>query len=173
MWFDIKLFTVLNGLAARNGIFDGLIVFFAQTVPYVLGIVFLLFLAFAVRGRYAKIRIFLVGALAGILARLGITELIRFFYHRPRPFTALPIRQLLSSDNWSFPSGHAAFFFAVSTVVFLYSRSWGIVFFSLAIAMTVSRIIAGIHYPSDILGGALVGIGTGYLVFVFAKKRLG
>ncbi|MBU6414904.1 phosphatase PAP2 family protein, partial [Patescibacteria group bacterium] len=53
----------------------------------------------------------------------------------------------------------------------LYNKKWGIWFFAAAILMDVSRIVAGVHFPSDILGGAMLGIAVGYLVIPSAQKR--
>lgn len=172
MVLDIKLFYLLNNLAGSSGFFDGLVVFFAQYFPYVLGIVFLLFLLFGLQKNSMRLRVFWLVVVTAVIARLGITELIRFFYHRPRPFMALHAHQLLFSDKWSFPSGHAALLFAVAIVIYLHNKPWGVGFFAMGILITVSRIIAGIHYPTDILGGMLVGIGVGYVVFFLAKKSV-
>src|SRR3989338_6972595 len=110
-------------------------------------------------------QIFLVTVISAFVARFGITEIIRFFYHRPRPFLALPVHQLLTENAWSFPSGHATFFFAIATAIYLYNKKWGTFFFIASILMTVSRVIAGIHYPSDIIGGAFIGIAVALATF--------
>jgi len=104
------------------------------------------------------------------VARFGVTELIRFFYHRLRPFVTYQAHQLLSGNEWSFPSGHSAFFFAMATAIYLYNKKWGIGFFLAAILMNISRVIAGVHYPSDIIGGAIIGIIVAYVVFYFAER---
>ena len=100
------------------------------------------------------------------------SEIIRFFYHRPRPFITLQVNQLLSENEWSFPSGHSAFFFAMAAAIYFYNKKWGIGFFIAAILMNISRIIAGVHYPTDILSGAIIGGATAYIVFYFAAKKI-
>lgn len=112
----------------------------------------------------------MITGISAVIARLGVTELIRFLYHRPRPFSALPAHQLLTDNAWSFPSGHATFFFAMATAIYLYNKKWGVFFFTAAILMTISRVIAGIHYPSDIVGGALIGITVACVVFHIARR---
>ncbi len=169
--FDAALFKYLNGWAGVSPGRDIAIIFFAQYLVYLCVAGFLLFLFLRYGARREKIRIFLVTALAVIIARLGVTELIRFFYHRPRPFVVYQVHQLISEHGWSFPSGHAAFFFAMAAAIYGYDKKWGIGFFLAALAMNVSRVIAGVHYPSDIFGGAIVGIGVAYAVFYFAEKR--
>lgn len=171
MTIDVKIFYFLNNLAGRSALFDNLIIFFAAYLQYFLIAVFFLLLLVWQYSKQEKIRIFLVTAISVIIARLGITEIIRFFYHRPRPFLTHQAHQLLSENQWSFPSGHSAFFFAFATAIYLYNKKWGVGFFLAAFLMNISRIVAGIHYPSDILGGMIIGIIVGYAVFYFANMR--
>ena len=83
---------------------------------------------------------------------------------------AYAVKQLVSENHCSFPSGHAAFFFALAMAVYFFNKKWGLVFFSAAILMTIARVISGVHYPTDILGGAVIGVATAYIVFYFAEK---
>lgn len=171
MTFDTQLFYLLNGIAGQSRLLDTVIVFFASYLAYILIIIFAVLLFVSQYPKREKWEIVFVTAISGVIARFGVTELIRFFYHRPRPFTALPgVHQLLTDSAWSFPSGHAAFFFAMSTAVYLYNKKWGTGFFIATILITVSRVIAGVHYPLDILGGALVGIGVACATFYVARK---
>jgi len=170
MALDINFFYFFNNLAGQSRFFDVLVVFFAEYFQYLLVAIFLLLLFFSKYAKQEKIRIFWVSFISVIVARLGVTELIRFFYHRPRPFIAHQVQQLFSENGWSFPSGHSAFFFAMAMAIYLYNKKWGIGFFLAAVLMNISRIIAGVHFPSDIIGGAIVGIAVGYIVFYIAER---
>jgi len=173
MPFDVQFSHFLNNLAGQSFFLDGVVVFFASYLAYILVAIFLIFLFLSQYSLREKLEIFLVTAAAGIIARGGVTELIRFFYHRPRPFSELPgIHQLLTDPAWSFPSGHATFFFAVATVVYLYHRKWGMFFFVAAALITIGRVVAGVHYPSDVLAGALIGGAVGYATFRIARKMV-
>lgn len=178
MALDIQIFHFFNNFARQSRIFDTLVVFLAEYFQYLLVVVFLLLLYFSGYARSEKIRIFLVTIGSIIVARFGVAEIIRFLYHRPRPFLVLEAHKLISNSDWfysdkewSFPSGHSAFFFAMATAIYLYDKKWGVGFFIAAILMNISRIVAGVHYPSDILGGAVVGILVGHAIFYFAEKR--
>lgn len=177
MTLDIQFFHLFNNLAGQSRFSDTLIVFLSEYFQYLLIIVFLVLLYFSRYAKPEKLRIFFITISSIVVARLGVTEVIRFFYHRPRPFLVLQAHKLISNSDWfysdkewAFPSGHSAFFFAMATAIYLYNKKWGIWFFVAAILMNISRIVAGVHYPSDILGGAIVGIVVGYLVVYFAKK---
>jgi undecaprenyl-diphosphatase len=167
MAFDLQLFTLFHSLAGQSPWLDGVIVFCASHLPYLVVIVFF-GLVFLTRD---KLSLLFVGLGSAVIARFVVVELIRLFYHRIRPFDELSITPLFTSDNWSFPSGHASFFFAVSTAVYLYHKKWGIGFFLATLLITLGRISAGVHYPSDIVGGALVGIASTYAVFYILRKR--
>jgi len=172
MVFDIELFYLLNNLAGQSPFLDSVIVFLASYLPYLVVGIFLVLIFFSAYSRREKIEILLVTGIAVLIARFGITELIRLFVHRPRPFLTLPVHQLLTDSAWSFPSGHVTFFFALSTAVYLYNKKWGIGFFIATVFITVSRVIAGIHYPSDILGGAVIGITVAYVTFYIVRRMM-
>jgi undecaprenyl-diphosphatase len=176
MTLDIKLFYFFNNLAGKSQTFDTIIIFLAEYLQYILITVFLMLLYFSAYSKLEKFYILGVTTISIILSRFIIVEIIRFFYHRPRPFLILQVHKLLSSGwfysdiEWSFPSGHSAFFFAMATAIYLCNKKWGIWFVIAAILMNISRIVAGVHYPSDILGGAVAGIMVGYLVVYYAEK---
>jgi undecaprenyl-diphosphatase len=167
---DIQLFYFFNNLAGRWGVFDMVVVFFAHYVPYLLMVVFLGFLYFSKYSLQKKIHIFWVTMLSAAIARGFITELIRMFYHRPRPFVALPVHQLLVDSAWSFPSGHATFFFAMAAALYFHNKKWGAWFFVASVLISIARVIAGVHYPSDIVGGALIGVAVAYTVTHYLSK---
>ncbi len=171
MALDIKLFYLLNNLAGKYGFFDSLVIFLAEYLSYFLIAIFLLLLFFSGYIKREKLYLFWVTAISATIARFGVTEFIRFFYHRPRPFSVLPAHQLIIDNSWSFPSGHSTFFFAMAAAVYCYNKKWGIGFFVAALLMNTSRVIAGVHYPSDILGGMIIGITVAYIVFYFAHRK--
>lgn len=182
MFLDLKIFYFLNNLAGKNPVFDALTIFFAEYLGYFLILFFLAFLFFSGFPKRQKIKIFLVGFSSMIIARFGIASLIRFFYHRPRPFVDHGVNQLIMNNGFSFPSGHAAIFFALAAIIYFYpnrelnasngasNKKWGIYFFVAAFLMGLARVIAGVHYPSDIIGGAVIGILSACAIFYFVKK---
>lgn len=99
--------------------------------------------------------------LVSLLAGLAITLVFQYLALRPRPEG---MRLLLQTPNFpAYPSGHAAMAFGVAVIIGLayrQARWWGL---SLAGAMLIalSRVYLGHHYPSDILGGAILGAAVG------------
>ncbi|TSC53303.1 MAG: PAP2 family protein, partial [Parcubacteria group bacterium LiPW_39] len=163
---DYYLFQQINNLAGHFKLLDSIGIFFAAYFQYLLAGALLVFL-FLGKTREEKIKNYwLVGSafLAAIISRFVLTEIIKRLAARPRPFETHAVTQLLSHNpGQSFPSGHAAFFFAMSAVVYSYNKKLGWLFFAGSALISVARVFAGAHYPSDILGGALVGIFGGWL----------
>ena len=167
--FDIIVFRFLNGFAGKSPITDRIFIFLADYLPYVLGLVFLILLFRT--SMNLRWRLIITTAVSAFFARFIITEIIRFLYHRPRPFSVWHVTQLVSENKWSFPSGHAVFFFAVAASIYIYNKKWGILFYIAAFLISVARVVAGVHYPTDIIGGAIIGILCAYLVY-FLQSRL-
>lgn len=163
---DFAIFNVLRNFLGQGDFLNIAVIFFAKYLPYflVIGALFFIF-----RLKLLKSRIYALSflALSVILARGIITPLIRFFYDRPRPFEVLSFEPLFQDFNPSFPSGHGAFFFALALAIFSLNRRWGFWFLGLALLNGLSRIIAGIHWPSDILGGIVVAVFS-----FFAVKKI-
>ncbi len=153
---------------------ETLVIFFAEYFPYVVAALFVGFAFSRLSGRKTRLLLFGEGILAAFVSR-GFVELFRFFIHRPRPFIADPsIIPLISEASYSFPSGHAAFFFALSTVVYIYDKRWGLWFFIASLIVGFARVMAGVHYLTDILGGAVLGIAVGYgMQWLLVRLRKG
>ncbi len=172
MEIDLFLFNLIHGFADRSGFIDGIGIFFARFVPYLLVLVALWILV-RIRGWRHRFYFFSLAALALIISRGILTEVIRFWVNRPRPFELLSFTPLISHDaGGSFPSGHATAYFALSFIVFLFlrsypvdSRRWGLWFLSGSAFMALARVFAGVHWLSDVLGGAAIGLGSAYLVW--------
>ncbi len=169
---DYQLFEYFNGWAGKNAVFDASVVFFGHWAVYALGLV--LVLAWFFNYNKLKTRQALVMAfISFVVARFGVTEIIRMLFPRPRPFLSHSVFQLIAKGNeQSFPSGHATALFAIAMAVYFYHKKSGIWLFVVAAVVSLARIIAGVHYPLDILGGAVVGVFTALLIEKFLGSRL-
>lgn len=169
--FNLSLFNFLHGLSGRNSFVDAAGIFTAEYLPYLIFLCFLL-LVILQPGWRQKIFFFSEAAIAIILSRGLITEIARFFYYSPRPFEALNFQSLIPESGSSIPSGHAAFFFALATIIYFYNRRLSIWYFVISLLIGLARIFAGVHWPSDIVAGAVVGILSGLFVHSLLKSYL-
>jgi undecaprenyl-diphosphatase len=100
---------------------------------------------------------------ADLLAELG-----KVIVHRHRPFE----HQLgPASSAHSFPSGHTATSFACATVLSSVAPRWRAPFFVLAALIGLSRVYNGMHYPTDVLAGAVLGVLTALLLLAAVRRR--
>ncbi len=183
---DTALFHFINHTLV-NPIFDWLMpVLSGNGIPW-LGLCLLalpLFFYFGTaRLRLCVLFMFLVVALGGAL----VIDPIKDSVSRPRPFVVLPDARLFgvigkgyvpplmngelptTANHHSMPSAHSANCFAFATVGFCFYRRRAAWLFFLAASIAFSRIYNGVHYPTDVLTGAVLGIGYS-LAFLLAAQ---
>lgn len=118
------------------------------------------------RGGICALCAIAVGFLAGEI-------ILKNIVCRPRPFQTFPeyARLLIAEPSgWSFPSGHSCSSFAAATALLLNNRKIGAPALILAILIAFSRVFLFVHWPSDILVGATLGILTAVGVQLLAGK---
>ncbi|MEO8230690.1 MAG: phosphatase PAP2 family protein [Ignavibacteriota bacterium] len=119
---------------------------------------------------------FVKGGTKGKLAVLGVILLIvvtdqtgyrilKEFFARPRPCNALTdvLTPLGCTGSFSFPSNHALNNFAAAMFFYRLFPKLKWILFITATLIAISRVYLGLHYPSDILGGAIIGLAFGYI----------
>jgi undecaprenyl-diphosphatase len=117
-------------------------------------------------------RITFILLIIGIIASDQISSsIMKPFFDRIRPCHELSDINLLVScgAGKSFPSSHAANSFTAATILFWYNKSWGKYAFILAGLIAFSRVFVGVHYPSDILTGAVLGIFISFILIFLLK----
>jgi len=131
-------------------------------------------LMLALGGRTGRI-VVLVLLLTITISDQFSSRVVKSIVNRERPCHVLPeVRPLVDCGSGkSFPSSHAVNMFAAA-VVFSYGyRRWAWAFYSLAGVIAFSRVYVGVHYPSDVAGGALIGflIGLGMVALVHTVEN--
>ena len=99
-----------------------------------------------------------------ILLTVIITYILKFFIHRARPL----VEVLIQKSGYSFPSGHATAVFSLLPLLDKEFPRLKYIWFGFAIILLFSRIYLGVHYPSDVVAGAIIGylIGTVMLYII-------
>jgi membrane-associated phospholipid phosphatase len=113
--------------------------------------------------------------LAAIVVNTGITTVLKYSINRDRPYITYPdITKKSAGGSPSFPSGHTASAFATATSISLSYPKWYVIVPTYAWAGTVgySRMHLGVHYPSDVIAGALIGTGSAWITHYVNKKLI-
>jgi len=141
---------------------SGLIVFLAEYLPLVIGAVALAFLVIMKERKLAQRAV-----LAALLA-LAVSEVIKQFFYVPRPFVAGGFVPLVSQpSDGSFPSSHVATLSALSSCLWFRNKKAGTLLLVGTLVVGLARVLAGLHYGCDILGGFILG----GLVGLFVSRR--
>ena len=122
--------------------------------------------------KYRKIGLFSIVSL--IICALAVNVILKPLIHRPRPFSELTDITLLikAPKDYSFPSGHTAISFTVVSVLyFLRMKKYWIMALVLAILIAFSRMYLYVHYPTDVLAGAIVGTFSGWITVKWSQSK--
>lgn len=163
---DYNTYEILNGLVGQSSFLDNFMVLIAKYGPLIfdLYLVYLWFRGTSKEELEINRKRAIYAAFSALVA-LGINQIFAHLYLRDRPYVHHPAHLLLPySPDPSFPSDHAAGGFSIATGVLLGRTLPGIALLIFAAILAISRVYVGIHYPSDILGGAVVGIFGAFIV---------
>lgn len=156
---DIKIVLLLYGAAASASFLSGLVIFFAEWLPFLVVAMAIAYKIFSHAGeKFFRPLALLV--LSPIVA-LAIAEGYKLLVPSSRPFAdGLGMTPLISvSDPFgSFPSAHAAFFGALGATIFLQNKGIGKWYLGAALVIGISRVATGVHFPSDVIAGLMLGV---------------
>jgi len=170
---DYDLFQAINGLSG-NSFVDSVMKLCAQYLPAVLVVLVALTFLIQWREHRQERRNGAVLSTAAAPLALLLAQPISHLVDRARPYVAHPAHThlLLSrSPDASFPSDHATGAFALAFGIWLYDRTIGTVLLVIAALLAFSRVYVGMHYPGDVLGGAVLGIGVAALLYLLSPVR--
>lgn len=165
---DEAVFNFFFGFAHQSVFTDWVITLVAEYLAYVAIVIAIFIISLASSWRI-RMKMFLFTSLTVLISRWIIAEPIRDFVFRPRPPLRLGIISLFHESAPAFPSGHASVFFALAFTMFFFNKKWGYWFLIFAIVNSFARVAAGVHWPSDILGGVAVGA----IAFFVVKALIG
>lgn len=131
-----------------------------------------LFLLFGFRKKIWRSRGLLV-LLSLAVNFLACNMVLKPLVDRTRPYYVLDYTPLIPPvGDPSFPSGHTSASFAAATAIYCINKKWGIAAYLLAAVMGFSRLYLGVHFPTDVLFGAVVGmVAAKIVVYIFWKCR--
>ena len=140
---------------------------------YLIFIVGILAFAYWLRvPRKQKIRLLVLGLLTGIIA-IVLAKIGSSLFYDARPFVSDNVIPLFAytADN-GFPSDHTLLAASIAVAIFFVSKKWGIGFMLLAVIIGLSRVLANVHHPVDIIGSFFFTIIGGLVAYAITPKVL-
>lgn len=153
---NIELFRMFNDLGKEVMFLNPIMIFFAKYMKYFLlfGIIMYWFT------REQENRIMIISSMFAFVVAEVFGAIAGAIHSNNQPFAELSnVNQLIGHaiDN-SFPSDHAIEFFSICITFLLFKKNLRYVWLAIAILVSISRVWVGVHYPADILVGAILGI---------------
>ena len=153
---NIELFRMFNDLGKEVMFLNPIMIFFAKYMKYFLlfGIIMYWFT------RKRENRIMIISSMFAFVIAEVFGAIAGAIHSNNQPFVELNnVNQLIGHaiDN-SFPSDHAIEFFSICITFLLFKKNLRYVWLAIAILVSISRVWVGVHYPADILVGAILGI---------------
>lgn len=170
---DTSIAKTLNGWGYRHAWFADIAKFFAKDAVFL--VVLVAVAAFLAFGRHASIeaRRGAVSAAFALAIGLIVAHFLAGAVDRARPFVAHPeIHRLISHGrDAGFPSDHATGAFAIAVALLLRTRLAGGIALLLAVLIAIARVVVGVHYPSDVIGGAAIGGAIALVLYAPPLRR--
>jgi undecaprenyl-diphosphatase len=170
--FDTAVLHWFNSFAGRSHVFDVVTAAFTNYAPVLFALLFLGYFFFTRTETGRMRRTVILAGLSGVVA-LVLAVVISMLHYRARPFVATPelVRLLVPHANdSSFPSDHATGSAAFAAGMWRApSRSAAWIFTVLAVLVGVSRLVAGVHWPTDILASLVLGWAAAQLTFALGR----
>ncbi|HEK9103302.1 TPA: undecaprenyl-diphosphatase [Bacillus pseudomycoides] len=153
---NIDTFRAINDLGKQYSSLNSTMVFLAEYMVYFLGLIIIAYWFTQSR----KNKMMIIQAMVAFVTAEIIGKLAGKFHLNYQPFAVLPdVNKLVDHavDN-SFPSDHTILFFSICFSFWLVRKKTGSLLLTLAFCVAISRIWVGVHYPFDVVTGALIGI---------------
>ena len=158
----------------RNSFFDSTFIFITNSAAVIAFGIPLILLIIAVIKKNKVLRSEALMIVLSVAISAIVANLLKYAVDLPRPYEIYPfIVKLSSGGSPSFPSGHTADAFAFVVALGLVYRKWYFFIPCLVWAALVgySRMSLGVHFPSDVLAGAIIGIVCAFVCVEFVKRK--
>ncbi|VBB09065.1 phosphatidic acid phosphatase type 2/haloperoxidase [Lucifera butyrica] len=166
MHYDMLLFHFINNFSGHLLWLDRVMIYIAEYGPAVYGLYLVaLWFTGADKRELAENRRKALYAFTAALIGLGVNQIIGFAWFRNRPYINHPAHLLVPvNPDASFPSDHATGSFSIARSLVASQAYGGKGMLGFAFLLAFSRVYVGVHYPTDVIGGMIVGIMSSWLV---------
>jgi len=171
MGLDLSIFRALNGLVGQSAFSDWVFVFMSNYLIYIILLAAAVLLLLWKRSWQEKLKIILIFSIVFIISYLIIIFIFHPLWPRLRPFDGLfNVNQLVTESGLSFPSKHATFAFFIATFTLGFNKRAGGWLIAFGVLVCLGRALVGVHYPLDVLVGAIFGSLMGWVGVAVIRK---
>lgn len=171
--YDLQLLEWINH--NRIKFLDQFFIFITDTAFLAAALIVIIVLLYGIAKKNAVLKVKGWQLVIALVTNSVIVNIIKYAVNRERPFIHNQLIEKLSTGGSpSFPSGHTsdAFMIAFSvSLLFARQKCWLLLIWVWALLVAYSRIVLGVHYPSDVLGSILIGMLIAFIVNYYFKKK--
>lgn len=165
---NVHLFRMINDLGKQHAYVNPAAIFIAEYMVFILALaVIVIWFTTNERGRMMVV----CGMVTFVIAEM-MGKLAGRLHSNNQPFAELThVNKLIEKavDN-SFPSDHTILFFSFCVSFWLFNRGWQVLWIMLASLVAISRIWVGVHFPADVLAGAIISTISALVVYLVVPK---
>lgn len=173
MKINIELFRLINNLANKDNVLDGIMIFFSQDVPYIFMTAIAMVFILGITKKNAQYRKIAVNTFVITVINLILSFIIGGIYYVDRPFVHNKVNLLFTHvKDASFPSDHATGTMSIALGLRKYNKSLSIVLTILSVIVGFSRVYVGHHYPMDVVGAYIIIFGTSYIYNLKLRSKV-
>jgi len=165
---NIDLFRKINDLGKEYTYLNNFFIFMAEYMVFILAFIALIFWF----TRREENRMMIISATISFILAEMMGKIAGKLHSNNQPFAELSnVNKLIEKavDN-SFPSDHSILFFAFCTTFFIYQKRWRYIWIMLALFVSISRIWVGVHYPADVIVGAIISIFSAFIASFIVSR---
>lgn len=160
-----ELFLFLYGLS-KYPLVGSTAIFLSYVFPYILLPALMIWAIFYSHRKMFNFSLLFLASIASYIC----AHFLKGIFRVTRPFHEIAIKPLYMETGFSFPSEHATIFAALTFACFFIDRKLGICVGVMAVLIGLSRVICGVHYPTDVVGGFVLGYFVSFLLIKIFKK---
>lgn len=170
---NMELFRLINNLANKNGVIDGIMIFFSNYVPYIFMAVTVIVFILGIKQKKCEYREIAFSTIFITIINMIINLIIRSIFHVERPFIHNKVNLLVPHDAASsFPSNHATGTMSIALGLGKYNKTLEVIMTILSIIVGFSRVYVGDHYPADVIGAYVIVFATSYIYNLKLRSKV-
>jgi undecaprenyl-diphosphatase len=168
---NVDLFRTINDFGKEYTYLNNFFIFMAEYMVFILAFIALIFWF----TRREENRMMIISATISFILAEMMGKIAGTLHSNNQPFAELSnVNKLIEKavDN-SFPSDHTILFFAFCMTFFIYQKRWRYIWIMLALVVGISRIWVGVHYPADVIVGAIISIFSTFIAsFIVSRLNI-